>query len=212
MSDRWSAAAQLYRESEAHRRGRDLDLLVAWARGARAALDVASGGGHVARRLRQAGMEVVTCDPAPGMQPDVICRAEDLPFADESFDVVACRIAPHHFPDLDRALTEMARVSSGRVLIVDNLYLDEQAEEAERVRDPTHVRNYTEEQWRDLMTSAKLVITAVELIETTIDFAAWLERAGCRGEEADRVRSLVGTRLQDGRLAMTRIAVNGAKP
>ena len=30
----------------------------------------------------EAGLEVVTCDPSPGMQPDVICRAEDLPFAD----------------------------------------------------------------------------------------------------------------------------------
>ena len=38
------------------------------------ALDVATGGGHVARRLREAGLQVVTTDPAPGMQPDVVCR------------------------------------------------------------------------------------------------------------------------------------------
>ena len=29
-------------------------------------LDVATGGGHVARRLREAGATVVTVDPAPG--------------------------------------------------------------------------------------------------------------------------------------------------
>ena len=46
MTDRWSAHAQAYRESEAHRSGGDLDLLVDWATG-RTALDVATGGGHV---------------------------------------------------------------------------------------------------------------------------------------------------------------------
>jgi len=84
----WSERAQGYVDSDAHREGADLDLLVAWAAGAGTALDVATGGGHVAHRLRAAGVEVVTCDPAPGMRPDVICRAESLPFADGAFDVV----------------------------------------------------------------------------------------------------------------------------
>src|SRR5581483_10799360 len=81
VSDVWSERAQLYRESAAHKEGPDLDLLVEWARGARTALDVATGGGHVARRLREEGIEVVTTDAAPGMQPDVVTRAEHLPFA-----------------------------------------------------------------------------------------------------------------------------------
>src|SRR5439155_1187322 len=84
-------------------------------------LDVATGGGHVAKRLREAGCEVVTCDSAPGMQPDVICRAEDLPFADGSFDVVTCRIAAHHFEDPAPALREFARVARELVLVVQGL-------------------------------------------------------------------------------------------
>ena len=60
MSDVWSERAQLYRDSAAHREGPDLDLLVEWARGAQTALDVATGGGHVARRLQDEGIEVVT--------------------------------------------------------------------------------------------------------------------------------------------------------
>ena len=99
-NDVWSERAEAYVDSDAHREGADLDQLVAWAAGARTALDVATGGGHVARRLREAGLEVVTCDPAPGMHPDVICRAEFLPFADGAFDVVACRTAAHHFEDV----------------------------------------------------------------------------------------------------------------
>ena len=114
----------------------------------RTALDVATGGGHVAHRLRAAGLEVVTCDPAPGMRPDVICRAESLPFADGAFDVVACRTAAHHFTDPGAAVREMARVSSDRVLIVDTVFMGEAVEEAEALRDPSHVRNYTEAEWR----------------------------------------------------------------
>ena len=55
-SDIWSGRADAYVESDAHREGEDLDQLVAWAAGARTALDVATGGGHVARRLREAGI------------------------------------------------------------------------------------------------------------------------------------------------------------
>ena len=76
MSDLWSERAQAYRDSPTHREGPDLDLIVEWAAGAKTALDVATGGGHVARRLREAGLKVVTTDAAPGMQPDVVARGE----------------------------------------------------------------------------------------------------------------------------------------
>jgi SAM-dependent methyltransferase len=211
VSDRWSARAQAYRESEAHRQGPDLDLLVAWAQGARTALDVAAGGGHVARRLREAGLEVVSSDPAPGMQPDVLCRAEDLPFADASFDVVACRLGAHHFADVRAALTEMARVSGDRVLVVDNLYGGETVEEAERLRDPTHVRCYSEGEWRRLLEEAGLRVAAVERLRTEIELEPWLERARCSGEEAERVRALLADRVADGRLTLERIALQGRK-
>jgi hypothetical protein len=49
------------------------------------------------------------------------------------------------------------------------------------------------------------------LIETDIDAEAWLARAGCEGEEAERVRELLGARIDDGRLAMTRIALKGRR-
>jgi 2-polyprenyl-3-methyl-5-hydroxy-6-metoxy-1,4-benzoquinol methylase len=98
VTDLWSERAQAYRESDAHREGRDLELFADWADG-QTALDVATGGGNVARVLRDAGLEVVTIDSAPGMQPTVVSRAEEIPFADSSFDVVACRVAAHHFED-----------------------------------------------------------------------------------------------------------------
>jgi ubiquinone/menaquinone biosynthesis C-methylase UbiE len=211
VADLWTERAELYRQSEAHRQGPDLDLIVEWAAGAQTALDVATGGGHVARRLREAGLEVVSCDPAPGMRPDVVCRAEELPFADESFDVVACRVAPHHFEDVRVAVREMGRVSRSRVLVVDNLFHDERVERAERLRDPTHVRNYTEAEWRRFFDEAGLRVVAVELTSKPIEVEPWLARAGCQGEQAERVRELVGEHVRDGWLTLPRIAVKAVK-
>jgi SAM-dependent methyltransferase len=207
----WDERAEAYRTSEAHRTGEDLDLVVAWAAGARTALDVATGGGHVADRLREAGVEVVTADPSPGMQPDVVCRAEDLPFADESFEVVACRLGAHHFDDVQAAVRELARVARDAVLVVDNLYVSEQGEKADRLRDPSHVRNYTEEEWRRLFADAGLAILDARVLEREIELEPWLERAGCQGEEADRVRELLIDRIRGSRLRLPRIALKGSK-
>jgi ubiquinone/menaquinone biosynthesis C-methylase UbiE len=207
----WSERAQGYVDSDAHREGADLDQLVAWAVGARTALDVATGGGHVARRLREAGIEVVTCDPAPGMGPDVICRAESLPFADGAFDVVACRTAAHHFTDPGLAVLEMARVSNTSVLIVDTVFMGADVEEAESLRDPSHVRNYTTAEWRRFLEDAGLVVEETQAFSHTFDFAAWLERTGCEGEDARRTEMLLGDRVSDGRLTLDKLALRARK-
>jgi SAM-dependent methyltransferase len=213
MSRVWSERAQLYRESEAHREGEDLDLIVEWAADAsgRRALDVATGGGHVARRLREAGFEVVSSDPAAGMEPDVVCRAEELPFADASFDVVACRVAAHHFEDVERAVAEMARVSSSLVLVADNLNLGDAVEEAERLRDPTHVRCLTEEEWRKLFAGAGLAVEDVRVFDKRIELEGWLARAGAEGEQARQVRALLVDRIEDGRVVLSRGVFKGRK-
>ena len=211
MTDVWSARAGLYAESDAHRAGDDLDLLVEWAAGAKTALDVATGGGHVARRLRDEGIEVIACDPAPGMSPDVVCHAEDLPFADRSFDVVACRTAAHHFSDVRAAMHEFARVTGDRVLLVDTLNMGEAAEQAERLRDPSHVRNHTEAEWREHVAAVGLEIAELRVLGHAIDFDAWLARTGCAGEAADRVRELWGERVADGRLTLDKIAIRAEK-
>ena len=207
----WSERAQLYRDSEAHREGADLDLVVEWAQGAETALDVATGGGHVARRFREADIEVVSLDPAPGMQPDVVSRGEDVPFASDSFDVVACRVAAHHFEDVEKAMAEMARVSRDRVIIVDNLFLDDDAEEADRLRDPSHVRNYTESEWRELFEAVGLRIEQLRRMPKRIEVEPWLERAGTPKADAEKVRELLAERIDDGWVTLDRIAILGRK-
>jgi len=207
MTDVWSERARGYVESDAHRAGEDLELIADWASGAHTALDVATGGGHVARRLREEGVSVVSCDSAPGMRADVVCHAEDLPFADSSFDVVACRTAAHHFSDVRAAVAELARVSRDRVLLVDTLNMGDAAEEAEALRDPSHVRNYTEPEWREIVLAAGLEIREVRVLEHSMDFPAWLERTKCTGETAARVRQLWGDRVDGDRLTLDKIAI-----
>jgi SAM-dependent methyltransferase len=195
VTDVWSQRAEAFRESEPHRQGADLDLVVEWCEPGEGvtALDVATGGGHVARRLREQGCSVVTVDPAPGMGADVLSSAEHLPFADRSFDAVVCRIAAHHFPDIGSAVAEMARVSR-RLLVVDDLLFDgEEVEESHRLRDPTHVRSYTEEEWRGLIADVGFEIERLRVFaDRRLPLDPWLERVGVPARERDRVRELLG--------------------
>ena len=207
MTDVWSDRAEQYRTSDAHREGPDLDLIVDWADGSRTALDVATGGGHVARRLRDAGLEVVSSDPAPGMQPDVVCRAEHLPFADGSFDLVVTRVAAHHFDGVQQAVLEMARVAATAVLIVDNAFMGEDVEEAEKLRDPSHVRNYSEAEWRSFVEAAGFRVAEVQHFEKPVELQPWLDRCGCEGEDAERVIALLGDRAGENLVTLDRIAL-----
>ena len=201
----WSERAEAYRESETHRAGADLDMVVEWCEAAEGvkALDVATGGGHVARRLRELGAEVVTLDPSPGMRADVLAPAEHIPFDDGAFDVVVTRIAPHHFEDIRAAVAELERVSNRLVVIEDTLYSSERHEQAEKLRDPTHVRNYTEDEWRDFLTEAGLEVEQVECFEKEHPLEDWLARTGCEGTEAERVRDLLADRMTDDGTAWT---------
>jgi ubiquinone/menaquinone biosynthesis C-methylase UbiE len=213
MTDVWSDRAAAYRESATHREGPDLDLLVEWCEPGPGvtALDVATGGGHVARRLREAGCTVVTVDPAPGMRPDVVGPAESIPFEEGSFDVVACRIAAHHFEDVRAAIGEMARVARRRVVIEDNVFVDERVEEAERLRDPTHVRCYSEAEWKELLTTAGLEVEQVERFERRPVLDDWLARTETPAADAERVRELLADRVQDGRLTLQSIVVKARR-
>ena len=191
-----------------------LERIVEWATaaGAETAVDVATGGGHVARRLREAGLRVVSADPAPGMQPDVICRAEDLPFADGAFDLAVTRIAPHHFDDVATAIAELARVSNDLVVVEDTLYISELVEEAEKLRDPTHIRSYSEAEWRELLEAAGLEVEAVELFEKRHPLDEWLGRAGTPEEDSERVKELLADLIEDGEFVDEKILLRARKP
>ena len=211
MTDTWSHRAQAMRESPTHREGPDLDLVVELCEPGPGVtgVDVATGGGHVARRLRDAGSKVVSVDPAPGMEPDIVARAEQLPLADRSFDVAVCRIAAHHFDDVALAVRELARVTRDRVVVQDNLFQSEQVEEAERLHDPSHVRCYTEDEWRSFFAAADLKVDRLEILRRRLPLEPWLERAQTPPGDAARVRELLADRLEDGLIETEAIVLRG---
>ena len=216
MTNVWDSRADAYRRSITHASGDDLDRVVELCtpRPGLKVLDVASGGGFVAERLRAEGCTVVSLDPSPGMRADVLARAEDIPFEDGSFDVVVTRIAPHHFEDIGRAVREMARVTSRVVVIEDTLFSSERHEQAERLRDPSHVRNYTLEEWRGLLADAGLEIEQEEKFEKVHPLEAWLARTGCKGKDAERVKELLADRMTPDGAAWTdtKIVLEARKP
>jgi len=213
-NDVWSDRAEAYRTSLVHASGEDLDLVIEWCEPATGVtvLDVATGGGHVARRLRELGATVVTVDPAPGMKADSTAPAEALPFADGSFDAVACRLAAHHFADVQAAVKEMARVAKQRVVICDNTFVSEASEQADRLRDPSHVRNYGVAEWHSFFELAGLEVADERFMQRPLEIEPWLARVGCEGEEAARVRALLGDRIVDGVMQLPTLVVRGRKP
>jgi len=213
VTELWNERAEAYRTSQTHASGDDLDLVVTWCAPAEGVtvLDIATGGGHVARRCREAGAEVVMVDAAPGMQPDVIAPADHLPFADSSFDVVACRIAAHHFPDALAAVKEMARVARDRVVIEDNTFTSESAEEADRLRDPSHIRNYSVAEWHSFVELAGLEIADEVTMVRDTDFADWLDRTETPEADRARVAELLDGRVHDGRLDLPTVVLKGVK-
>lgn len=196
----WDDRAEAYRTSAVHAGGPDLDTVVEMCdpKPGRKILDVATGGGHVARRLREAGAEVVTVDRSPGMEPDVIAPAEHLPFADGSFDVVVNRYAAHHFESIGTAIGEFARVTNELVVIEDHLYSDEETEAAEKLRDPSHVRGYSEEEWRELLTDAGLEVERFELFDIVLDFESWFARTDTPEADAAKARELLAPKTAPG--------------
>ncbi len=98
-------------------------------------------------------------------------------------------------------------MTADRVLIVDNVFMGDDVEEAERLRDPSHVRNYSNGEWNALVESAGLVIEEVRFFDKPIALQPWLDRCGCVGEAARRVRELLEHRTNGDFVTLDRIAI-----
>jgi ubiquinone/menaquinone biosynthesis C-methylase UbiE len=134
-----------------------------------ACLDIATGTGEFARALAPRVTSVIGLDATDAMLQQgrsFIAQAgienvsfqkgvvQELPFPDETFDIVSSRYAFHHFADPKPVLAEMARVcrTGGHVIIVD-IVVPEESTAAEYnyyewLCDPSHTRCLTFDEFR----------------------------------------------------------------
>ena len=197
---RWNAAAEQYRVSGWHSNEAALAHLIEMARPEGGlALDIATGAGHAALAIAPHVDSVIATDTSERMLEVTADEASKrnlnnvsvqfadamaLPFENSHFDLVTCRTAAHHFPDPHRFLAECHRVlKSGKKLILvdttgsDDPDADDLVDKFERLRDPSHVRNYTKESWRKMATRAGFSIEAEETVSKPLNAKEWLERS-----------------------------------
>ncbi len=143
VEKQFGAAAADYAASAVHARGpslaRVVDLVAPQAHWR--ALDVATGAGHTALAFAPHVAHVIASDVTKEMLTEAgklagarnLTNVEtahgdagSLPFAEESFDLVTCRLAAHHFPDPAAFVGEAWRVlkPGGTLALIDNVSPD----------------------------------------------------------------------------------------
>lgn len=131
----WGGVGEAYAASYASLCAGTVDAISA-ALGApegRRLLDVGSGTGDLADRLRCAGWEVIACEPEPTMRavsarrhPEIRVVAgalPELPFTDAAFDAVTANFVLNHVPDPRASAREIARVAASRALLAATIWL-----------------------------------------------------------------------------------------
>lgn len=218
--ERYSRFAENYVHSETHAKGYDLERLVEMAQpGADwQMLDVATGGGHTALKFAPHVQAVVASDLTENMLAaaekfirnkgieNITFRqadAENLPFEDGRFDLVTCRIAPHHFPDVQAFLNQCARVLvPGGLLLVQDHVLPEDEEAAkmvdgfEKLRDPSHNFAFSQNAWLSMVERAGLTIEQHEEITKRHLFRPWAERQGHGQKTLDELLTMADSAPQ----------------
>lgn len=212
----FGAHADAYVTSAVHAKGASLARLVdlvdpqpGWQ-----ALDVATGGGHTALVFAPHVAHVTASDITPEMLPAAAklaaergvtnisfetADAEHMPFDDGAFDLVTCRIAPHHFLHIDRFLSQSWRVlrAGGFLAVVDNVVPDGEAGEYvnrfEELRDPSHHRALGLEEWRKAFVAAGFEVRHAETAPKRMEFQPWAERMGAPADVIAELRNMLET-------------------
>lgn len=189
--------AASYVSSPIHKDGKDLLKMIEMAKvnGQEHLLDIATGGGHTANAFAPLVKKITAVDLTTEMLAAaenfigknghrnvefVQGDAEKLPFEDESFDIVTCRIAPHHFPNVDLFIKEVQRVlkPKGQFLLDDNVVPENQEFDQfyntiEKMRDYSHFRAWKKSEWIQKLEDSSLEIYEWHRFEKTFHFDSW---------------------------------------
>ncbi|NPA15832.1 MAG: class I SAM-dependent methyltransferase [Deferribacteres bacterium] len=192
---RFSSKAHLYGVSSEHSATDDVDVAVEMVSPSKedVYLDVASGTGHAFFRFCPYVGRAFALDLSLDMLSElkkvdpealvVVADVHEMPFAFDTFTLISSRIAPHHFESLEKFFEEAHRILArgGRMVIIDSAVCDDEElkgfiEEAEKMRDPTHLRTLTFSQWRKLF-SRYFDVIGFKVVRKRHPFKEWLERS-----------------------------------
>ncbi|MBX9974847.1 class I SAM-dependent methyltransferase [Cytobacillus firmus] len=174
-------------------------------------LDIATGGGHVAKSLAPFVSHVFAADLTKEMLANtarhlesfkniwyVLADAESLPFLDKYFDAVTCRIAPHHFPHSEKFISEAGRVlkAGGHFLMIDNVSPEEKVlagfmNTVEKLRDDSHYRCLSTEEWRKLFAASGLHEMNSKSRKKKFEFPSWVRRTAESDEQIKAVEDYI---------------------
>lgn len=186
-------------------------------------LDVATGAGHTGLLLAELGHRVTCADIATEMLERVREEAqsrslkistqqhpaEAFPHPNDSFDLVTCRVAAHHFSSPESFISETARVlrPDGHLLLIDGSAEDNQpvAEEwthqVEKLRDPSHHRFITPGRWKELCEANGLSVVHTRMEPFKMPDLEWyFETANTPVENRVKVLELVRNAPPEARL------------
>jgi ubiquinone/menaquinone biosynthesis C-methylase UbiE len=214
VQQQFEKAAANYRISSVHARGEDLQWMVEAANlnGNERVLDAGCGAGHTAVTFAPHVREVVALDFTPAMLQQVEQLAterqldnvstrhgdvENLPIEAASFDLVVSRYSAHHWPHPLMALQEIARVLKlggqfilGDVVASSEPLLDTFLQTIEFVRDPSHVRDHSSQQWQEMLAQAGFQSKVVTTWDIALNFDSWVERIGTPAANIVTLRAL----------------------
>jgi ubiquinone/menaquinone biosynthesis C-methylase UbiE len=210
--EQFARVARAYAQSAAHARGEDLAILHANVAAGARVVDIGTGAGHALAAVCENASLAVGVDATPQMLDvarDVLrergvpahlveADAAALPFADASFDAAVSRLAAHHFPHVDAAFAEIARVlrRGATFSFVDNYAPDDRDLDAwldalERLRDASHVRSHTIAEWRALLERAGFETRVEAATLTALQTEDWLARSQTPPDRAQRAREML---------------------
>ena len=192
--------AKAYLDSDVHAQGADLQRLSEWLGNETQStlLDIGCGAGHTsfvaathvaqvtAYDLSEKMLQVVReAAQARGLSNLTTVKgpAEALPFAEASFEVVVSRYSAHHWHDVGLALREIKRVlkPGGKFILMDITSpgqppLDVWLQTVEMLRDPSHVRNYSQGEWLKMVNESGMTVNRLVMDRLDLAFAPWIER------------------------------------
>lgn len=159
-------------------------------------LDVAGGTGILSRSIAPFVNNVTSIDISQEMMNEGIkqteqkgisniffrmAHAENLPFKQESFDLVVSRLGFHHFSNPNRILQEMSKIClrNGTVGVIDMISPEDDElcrlyNHYERLRDPSHLSALKKSQLVELFKKTGLEINQVEVVDVPVHLKSWL--------------------------------------